>query len=165
MQRVLILEPNEGLRTQLLHAVRSAGYNAESASKQSEALSLASANAFDAAVVAVGCADDLASIEKLAWSSRPIPVLATGARPSVEIAVEAMKIGARDFLGKPFSVSALETALGAIMVSAQAGSLCSTHDASAALCGSGGKDRVRAFASRRGRPYGGSSRRCGTGGY
>ncbi len=119
MQRVLICEAHAGLRGELARAVRGAGYAAEPAAGGAEALARAAGLVFDAALVAVAGAEDLALLERLAALPRAPALLATGSDPSVELAVGAMKRGARDFLRRPVALRAVEAALRAALAPAE----------------------------------------------
>lgn len=113
MTRVLIVEPSDSLRGDLATAVRHAGYEAEPVSNAREALAHLEAAPVELVLADVGAPASLADLSRLSGAAPGTPFVAMGNDPSVEVAVEAMKRGAGDFLRKPFSVSTLETALGA----------------------------------------------------
>jgi DNA-binding NtrC family response regulator len=115
VRNVLIWEPDPALRRELLRAVRGAGYCAEAADSFSDLEKRLGASSFDAAIYDVVGSEGLVRLKTLVEARRSIAVLATGASPSVEFAVDAMKCGARDFLRKPFPVRDLEAALGGVM--------------------------------------------------
>jgi len=115
VRRVLIVERSGPLRADLRGAVRAAGWDAEAAGSAEAAGALARARAFDAALVEVAGPADLATLAALREAAPRMAVVAAGADPSVDVAVEAMKRGARDFLRKPFGVSRLEATLAAAL--------------------------------------------------
>jgi len=111
VQRVLIWEPDPGLREDLLRVVRGAGYDAEGVADPEAAALRWSGARFDAVVVDVAGPHQLERVGAAARAPSKPAVVVTSARPSLDLAVEAMKRGARDFLRKPFGVDALEGAL------------------------------------------------------
>ncbi len=115
MRRVLIQEPSEGLREDLVAALRSAGYEAHALSDLSSAVERASSIPFEAALIDLRDERDLESLAKLRAVAPRLAVVATGNHPSVDLAVSAMKQGARDFLRKPFGVARLEATLASAL--------------------------------------------------
>ena len=113
MTRVLIVEPSESLRNDLACAVRRAGYEPEPASDTAEALVRLAAAPVELVLADVAAPSSLAELSRLRSATPGTPVVAMGRNPSVEVAVEAMKRGAGDFLRKPFAVASLEAALAA----------------------------------------------------
>ena len=113
MTRVLIVEPGESLRSDLASAVRRAGYQAEAVADTAAALVRIAEAPVDLVLADVPEPAVLPELSRLREATPGIPMVAMGRNPSVEVAVEAMKRGAGDFLRKPFAVSALEVALAA----------------------------------------------------
>ncbi|MCP5042033.1 MAG: sigma-54-dependent Fis family transcriptional regulator [bacterium] len=121
MSRVLIFERASGLRRDLERAVVRAGFST---------LTLESLDQLQACVDDHGCRVALVDVrgdEDLAWLTRlanaqPAPIVfAMGASPSVELAVASMKLGARDYLRKPFRVDQLERTLCSVLARPVAG--------------------------------------------
>ncbi|NNL66545.1 MAG: sigma-54-dependent Fis family transcriptional regulator [Myxococcales bacterium] len=113
MRRVLIVEPDARLRGELASAVCAAGWEASPFASLADAPPCIGADAPDAALLAVEHADDLAAIASLRGAAPTLPVVAMGTAPSLDVAVDAMKHGARDFLRKPFAAARLISTLGA----------------------------------------------------
>jgi two-component system response regulator HydG len=111
VRRVLIVEPDDGLRSDLLRVLRSAGYEADAEREAAE--ERIAGGGYQAAILDVSSAG-LVELERLAAAAPDLALVVTGAEPSVALAVEAMKRGARDFLRKPFDVRRLEAALDAV---------------------------------------------------
>ncbi len=115
MRRILILEPNDGLRAELCRSVRASGYAVTPVSSHSEAARVLEASGFHAAVLDVSSQEDLSFVGEVSQMSSGPAVLATSANASIDLAVAAMKAGAHDFLRKPFGVEALELRLHALV--------------------------------------------------
>ncbi len=115
MSRVLIFERSPGLRRDLEHAVRNAGYEVDAIGERAELEARIGRHACRAALVEVKSADDLEWLARLAESAPQPIVFAMGSSPSVELAVASMKRGARDYLRKPFRVDSLEHVLSSVL--------------------------------------------------
>ncbi len=115
MRHVLIVEPNGHFQTDLLRAVRGAGYVGQSVGSIEEARARLDSTRYDALVLDVPDAGRVCVIESLREQYPNLAIVATGVHNRAEIAVRAMKAGARDFLNKPFAVDSLESALGAAL--------------------------------------------------
>ncbi len=112
MRRVLIVEPDDALRTALLDAVAGSGWQAEgAASLQGSPTDAASWNAI---LIDVSAADGLEGLARLAGGASTTAVVAMGPADRPGLAVRAAARGARAFLGKPFRIGALEAALTGI---------------------------------------------------
>jgi two-component system response regulator FlrC len=112
VQRVLIVEPCGELAADLLRAVRALGYAAE-ATPPERAVATASGASFDVALVDVSRERDLARLERLRDAGPRLALVACGGSASLELAIAAVKRGAREYLRKPFAIGALERALAA----------------------------------------------------
>ncbi|MFQ5417007.1 MAG: sigma-54-dependent transcriptional regulator, partial [Myxococcota bacterium] len=111
MPRVLIVEPEEALRSDLAMAVRRAGYLPDAVASAPEALARLASVSADLVLADVSDPGALSQLDALRSATLGRPIVAMSADPAVEVAIEAMKRGASDFLRKPFPVSALEAAL------------------------------------------------------
>src|SRR5664279_2033848 len=113
--RILVVEDEEKLRRVIVLHLEDAGYEVESAGDISTALRMAErANLIltDIRLPAGGVTPLLDGLDLLGAIQRQnarIPVIVMTAYGSVEIAVEAMKRGAAEFLTKPFSLDHLLT--------------------------------------------------------
>jgi len=112
VRRVLILEPNSAFRSDVATALQAAGYSVVGAAQIAQAELQLRSVPIDAVLVDIESRASLAVIDQLIAQCAPLGVVAMSADPSVELVVEAMRCGAVEFLRKPFSVSALERAIG-----------------------------------------------------
>ncbi|PKQ32638.1 MAG: DNA-binding response regulator [Actinobacteria bacterium HGW-Actinobacteria-2] len=108
MQRILIVEDEDGLRRALSINLRARGYEVETAATATAALRIAAAGRLDLVIVDLGL-PDLDGGEVIAgirgWSSVPIIVLS--ARDSQADKVKALDAGADDYVTKPFGMDEL----------------------------------------------------------
>lgn len=105
--RILIVEDEEKLRRVLSLQLESAGYEAVLAGSAEEALKLAERANLVLTDLRLPAMDGMALLEAVQRQNARIPVIVMTAFGTVEIAVEAMKKGAADFLPKPFSLDHL----------------------------------------------------------
>jgi len=116
--KILIVEDDDRLRDVLLEAAALEGYDARGVSTAEAAVELLGREPFDVMVTDVTMPgmsglDLLRHVPRLRPNILTIVITAYG---TVDIAVEAMKRGATDFITKPFELDAL---LGAIRVAAE----------------------------------------------
>jgi DNA-binding NtrC family response regulator len=116
--KILFVEDDERLRDVLLEAAAMEEYDAQGASSAEAAVELLRAEPFDVMVTDVTLPgmsglDLLRHCQRLRPGILPIVITAYG---TVDIAVEAMKRGAADFITKPFELDGL---LGTIRVAAE----------------------------------------------
>ena len=119
--RLLVVDDNEDNRDMLARRLRRRGYEVSTADSGVVALELiSSAQAFDAVLLDV-MMPDLTGLEVLAklrtrFNKEQLPVLMATARSDSEDVVEALRLGANDYVTKPINldevISALEVALG-----------------------------------------------------
>jgi len=113
--RILVVEDEEKLRRVMALHLEDAGYEVETAGDVTTALRLADrANLVVTdirlpAASGTALADGLDLLAALQRQNAQLPVIVMTAYGSVEIAVEAMKRGAADFLTKPFTLDHLVT--------------------------------------------------------
>jgi len=105
--RVLIVEDEEKLRRVLALQLESAGYEVDSAGTAEEGLKLADKAALVLTDLRLPAMDGMALLQAIQRQNARLPVVVMTAFGTVEIAVEAMKQGAADFLPKPFSLDHL----------------------------------------------------------
>lgn len=110
-RRVLVLEPEKGLREVMKHSLSEKGFEAVCCSTIPEA----------AAEVERGCSAaviDLDAGNVLEWlrhAGEGIPVVLLTRTPDPRVALEAMRLGARDLIAKPFPMAALFEALDRVV--------------------------------------------------
>ena len=120
-KRLLIVDDNEDNRDMLARRLRRRGYIVDTAESGAAALRLISdAQAFDAVLLDV-MMPDMTGLEVLIelrtrFSKDQLPVLMATARSDSEDVVEALRLGANDYVTKPINldevISALDVALG-----------------------------------------------------
>ena len=107
MKKILIVDDESNIRLVLNKCLAKEGYYIEEASNGEEALQLIYNKKYDLILMDVQMPelngfDVLKRIRKFGNSTRVIMMTAFG---TVEMAVDSMKIGAVDFLSKPFTIS------------------------------------------------------------
>lgn len=102
--RILFIDDDRSGREVALFNLRKAGYDVTPASDGREGLALFSPEKFDLVVtdLKMPAVDGMEVLETVRRISPETPVLVITAFGNVETAVEAMKRGAYDFIGKPF---------------------------------------------------------------
>lgn len=109
---VLLIEDEEPIRRFLVTTLEAEGYTVHEAGTAREGEALAGNRRIDIFLVDLGLpdGDGLALIQRLRrWTQRPILVLS--ARSQERQKVEALDVGADDFLAKPFGVAELHARL------------------------------------------------------
>lgn len=107
MRRILLVEDNRGMRAMLRTALEEDGWVVTEAVSSATAIKALEAGHFEAVLTDVclpGQGDGLAVLSKTPPGT---PVLLMTAYGTIDMAVEAMKAGARDFITKPFDLSEL----------------------------------------------------------
>ncbi|MBI5525647.1 MAG: sigma-54-dependent Fis family transcriptional regulator [Deltaproteobacteria bacterium] len=107
--RVLIADDEPLMRIPLSDSLRRAGYEVKAASTGDEAIAMLAAEPFDVAVIDLRMpgADGLSVLREMRRLGRDTDAVVITAYGTIDAAVEAMKLGARDFLTKPFETAAL----------------------------------------------------------
>src|SRR6201987_4643012 len=107
--RVLVADDQADIRDALRLPLRREGYEMHSASSPSEVLAAIESREFDAVLMDLNYARDTTSgqegldlLTRIQMVDSTLPVIVMTAWSSVEIAVEAMRRGARDFVQKPW---------------------------------------------------------------
>ncbi len=108
--RLLIVEDDPTLRAFLSAAAREQGLDARVASRGDEAIRLLAEHDFDLVLsdVKLPGADGLAVLRAARARSAETQVVLMTAYATIDLAVEAMKEGAREFLQKPFTTETVE---------------------------------------------------------
>jgi DNA-binding NtrC family response regulator len=138
--RILIVEDDERLRDVLLEAAAMEGYDAQGAATAEAAVELLRREPFDIMVTDVTM-PGISGLELLRHCRRlrpDIQAIVITAYGTIDVAVEAMKRGATDFITKPFE---LDTLLGTIRVASER-----VAKAGAAAAGASGPEDVVAVA-------------------
>jgi Nif-specific regulatory protein len=110
MGRILIAEDHEPLRRGLVRALRDAGHEVEEASNGNEAIERLTDNYFDVVLsdLRMGGSDGMDVLRTTRSLHPTTAVIMMTAFGSVTTAVEAMKIGAFDYVQKPFEIEEME---------------------------------------------------------
>ncbi len=112
-QKVLVVEDDPGVRAMLAQTLDRSGYDVQSAVDGSEALSKIRGNQFSLVITDVRLpkVNGLQLLDEIKQSTPQVPVIVITGYGSVQNAVEAMQVGASDYLLKPFSTEALQAAI------------------------------------------------------
>lgn len=113
--RVLIVEDEDKLRRVVQLQLESAGFEVDGAPSAEQALPLATVAQVIITDLRLPGMDGVAFIQQLQSRGIQAGVIVITAHGSVETAVEAMKLGAADFLQKPFSLDHLTTLVHKVM--------------------------------------------------
>jgi len=110
---ILIVDDEKNILLTLGQALQLAGYKAELASSGKTALEIVAAKPVDAVLMDVKMPDmdGLAVIEKLSSLRPNVPVIMMSGHATIDAAVKATQLGARDFLEKPIARERLLVAL------------------------------------------------------
>lgn len=107
MRRILLVEDKRGMRTMLTTALREDGWEVTGAENAPSALRALAAGSFDTVLTDVCLPGDGSGLDVLAKTPPGVPVMLMTAYGTIDMAVEAMKAGARDFITKPFDLEEL----------------------------------------------------------
>ena len=111
---VLVVDDDESIRTYLSHLLSSRGYDVECLSSGTQAIARV-AGGYAPAVAIVDIMmpgiDGLEVLARLKGITPTLPVIILSAVGQAKTVVEAMKIGASDYLVKPFEEHELELAI------------------------------------------------------
>lgn len=115
--RILVVEDEPTLGTQLVRALSAAGHTVESARDGREAHYLGEAEEFDAVVLDLGLPelDGLTVLRRWREAGRNMPVLILTARNAWQEKVAGIDAGADDYLAKPFHMEELLARLRALL--------------------------------------------------
>ncbi len=110
---VLIVDDEKNILLTLGQALQLAGYKTELAGSGKTALEVVAATPIDAVLMDVKMPDldGLAAIEKLSALRPDVPVIMMSGHATIDVAVRATQLGARDFLEKPIARERLLVAL------------------------------------------------------
>ena len=116
IQRVLIVDDDSLSREFLTEAVRSLGYKVEAVDDGARALERARSGQFDLVLTDMRMPgmDGIDLVRRLGSECPGLPVVLITAHGSIESAVQAMRLGASDFLVKPCAPEAIELVIDRI---------------------------------------------------
>jgi DNA-binding response OmpR family regulator len=138
MQRILLVEDNRDLADPLQRNLEVDGYSVSVATKASQALALATSDQPDLVVLDLGLPDrdGFSVLEELRRRNFEGPVLILSARGQEADKVHGFRLGADDYVTKPFGVMELLARIGALLRRASRPALVAT---------AGGEDRAEAL--------------------
>ncbi|WP_291994197.1 response regulator transcription factor [Candidatus Accumulibacter sp. ACC003] len=115
--RILIVEDEPLLQTQLAAALRAAGYAVDSAGNGVDALHLGDSGSYDAVILDLGLPqlDGISVLRQWRAAGRGMPVLILTARDGWHEKVAGIDAGADDYLSKPFHMEELLARLRALI--------------------------------------------------
>jgi DNA-binding NtrC family response regulator len=116
-KKVLLVDDDPSIHAALLRLIKAMGCDAITAATGSEAVSRLAAQAFDLCITDLQLSEgDGRAVVRAARAARPpVAVVAMTASGGVGDAVEALRLGAADVLGKPFHISALEQSMARLL--------------------------------------------------
>jgi len=103
LSRILIVEDDESVREELCHYLTDAGYDVIEASDGKRALDLLESELLDLVLLDLRLprVDGMQVLDEIVQKHMPLPVIMISAHGTIQLAVEATKKGAFDFLEKP----------------------------------------------------------------
>ena len=107
--RILIVEDDNALRSQIAQAFRDDGYVAETAADGEQGLYMAQEFPIDLAVIDLGLpkTNGIEIIRRVRKAGRKVPILILTARDGWQSKVEGLEAGADDYMVKPFNTPEL----------------------------------------------------------
>ena len=117
MKRILVVDDEQNIRMMLKRVLSGSGYEVEEAANGEEALKKIDHGRYEAMLVDLKMPkmNGLQMISKIKENNILIPIVMMSAYGSIPDAVEAMKLGARDYLVKPFDLDELKIILHRII--------------------------------------------------
>ncbi|MBA3453945.1 MAG: sigma-54-dependent Fis family transcriptional regulator [Deltaproteobacteria bacterium] len=105
MSSILVVDDERGIRALCSDVLGRAGYEVEAVDSAAGALAAVSRRRFDLILCDINLPDQdgVSLLPRLLAGEQPPAVLLITAYPSIDTAVRGMKLGARDYIGKPFS--------------------------------------------------------------
>jgi two-component system response regulator AtoC len=115
-RRVLVVDDEANMRRVLEIMLSRQGYKTWSAGNGREALTFLAEQAVDLVISDLHMPDmnGVELLRQLRKSGNPVPLIMITAQGTIESAVEAMRLGACDYLLRPFDVETLELAIGRV---------------------------------------------------
>jgi two-component system response regulator HydG len=109
MAKILVADDHAPVRTMLALTLRSGGYEVDEAADGGQAADLGAKGAYDLVItdLRMGATDGLAVLKAVKESHAMTEVIVMTAFGTIESAVEAMRLGAFDYIEKPFNEQAL----------------------------------------------------------
>src|SRR4051812_47352895 len=105
MAKILVVDDQRNIRVTLAVMLRNAGYDVEEAGDGKEAAAMGATGAYDVVLtdLRMGTVDGLAVLRAVKEKYPMTEVIVMTAYATIENAVEAMRLGAYDYISKPFN--------------------------------------------------------------
>ena len=105
-ESILVVDDEAGVRTSLEAILGDEGYRVATAASGEDGLTAAAARRFDLVLLDVWPpgADGLETLARLREADPQLPVVMISGHGTIETAVKAVRLGARDFVEKPLSL-------------------------------------------------------------
>jgi len=105
VSNILVVDDERGIRALCSDVLGRSGHEVETVDSAAGALAAVSRRRFDLVLCDINLPDQdgVSILPKLLAGDQPPAVLLITAYPSIDTAVRGMKLGARDYIGKPFS--------------------------------------------------------------
>ncbi|MDF1525524.1 MAG: sigma-54 dependent transcriptional regulator [bacterium] len=115
-EKVLVVDDEPGMRSLLTRVMEKEGYAAAACADGNEALQAFAKEDWDLVIADIDMPgmDGIELLKHLRKNSPHVPVLMITAYATVETAVEAMKLGAHDYITKPFAMDELKIVVGKV---------------------------------------------------
>ena len=115
--RLLLIEDNEELASLLIKGLKTADFSVDHMANATDARAALKAIRYAALILDLGLPDEdgLAVLNALREKGDPLPVLILTARNSVTDRVTGLRVGADDYLAKPFALEELIARLKALL--------------------------------------------------
>ena len=110
MSRILVIDDNETMREGMAYTIRKMGHTVETASGGRQGVSLFVPGETDFVItdLKMDDLDGLGVIKEVKAKQPDTLIMVVTAFGTIEVAVDAMKAGAHDFITKPFSMQLLQ---------------------------------------------------------
>jgi DNA-binding response OmpR family regulator len=115
--KILVVEDSERLRRSLTHGLERSGFAVEAVGDGEDGLSFARLGGYDVVVLDLMLPkmDGLSVLRRLREDGNPVHVLILSAKDQVEERIEGLRLGADDYLTKPFDFDELVARLQALV--------------------------------------------------
>ncbi len=116
MAALLIIEDDPGIRTAMIRTLSDRGHTVSSAPDAMSGLQEALARGPDLVILDLGLPDlDGVELLRMLRAVSAVPVIVATARDDDEVVVKALNAGADDYVVKPFSASAMDARIRAVL--------------------------------------------------
>lgn len=116
-KKLLVVDDDRPVRDTLVEMIESLGYEVDGALDGESALKLTKQKSYDAVItdLTMPNMNGLELLKKIKEIDETIPVVIVTGFPTLDIAIDAMKQGASDFITKPFRLEAIEHTIKRIL--------------------------------------------------